>query len=66
MNSSQYASGGIETKDRLADTGQRKSASAAGTKESTMKAIVNHNYGSPDVLKLEEVQKPTPLDSNMI
>ena len=27
-----------------------------------MKAIVYHTYGSPDVLHLEEVQKPIPQD----
>jgi NADPH:quinone reductase-like Zn-dependent oxidoreductase len=27
-----------------------------------MKAIVYHTYGSPDVLKLEEVEKPSSLD----
>ena len=31
-----------------------------------MKAIVCHKYGSPDVLKLEEVQKPTPRDDELL
>jgi NADPH:quinone reductase-like Zn-dependent oxidoreductase len=38
----------------------------AGSVNNAMKAIVHCEYGSPDVLKLEDVEKPVPNDNQLL
>ena len=41
-------------------------APAISAESETMKAIVHRCYGSPDVLKFEDVEKPTPADDEVL
>jgi NADPH:quinone reductase-like Zn-dependent oxidoreductase len=36
------------------------------SKDGYVKAIVHHEYGSPDVLRLEDVEKPVPRDNELL
>src|SRR5436189_2872478 len=46
---------------------QTKTNTVGRKKEEThMKAMLYHTYGSPDVLKLEDVQKPVPQDDEVL
>lgn len=66
MKSTHDALTETETKDGIANRPQAKPTSVAGEKDTHMKAVVLHKYGSPDVLNLEEVQKPIPKDNEVL
>lgn len=41
-------------------------ATAVAARPTTMKAIVQDGYGSPDILRLEDVETPTPADDEVL
>ncbi len=50
----------------LSYTADCESAPGVAENTETMKAVVHRCYGSPDVLELEEVAKPTPADNEVL
>src|SRR6266581_9147357 len=47
-------------------TNEREQRPGEHKEDTHMKAMVYHTYGSPDVLKLQEVQKPVPQDDEVL
>ena len=59
----------MKTMDKTTEMEATQASTSAVVKnkeDSYMKAVVNHVYGSPDVLKLEEVAKPSPKDDEVL
>jgi NADPH:quinone reductase-like Zn-dependent oxidoreductase len=58
--------GRTEKGNPSSDVPQRQAANVAGRKETHMNAVVYTHYGSPDVLQVKEVAKPTPKDDEVL
>src|ERR1700761_2313902 len=52
--------------ERIGSCEHARSANSGVARESTMKAIVQRRYGSPDVLRLSDVDKPAVGDDQVL
>lgn len=60
MTSNQYALEQVKTNARMVNRPQRNAEPAMETMATQMQAVTFQQYGSPDVLKVEEIHKPVP------
>lgn len=66
MNSTHQTLADTEMKAPLVKRPQQKSVDDADRNGTSMKAIMFHQYGSPDALTLEEVRKPAPKENEVL